>query len=155
MSARIVGAAVQWLRDGLGLIERAADVEALAGRVPSSDGVIFVPALAGLGAPYWDAEARGLVCGITRGTTAAHLARAALEAIAQQVTDLLEAMSEDLGRPLGKMRVDGGAGTHAGAHGSCAELTCRAAGRAGRPLGPTPSVFVLAEVVLERARAWP
>jgi glycerol kinase len=109
MSARIVGAAVQWLRDGLGLIERAADVEALARRVPSSDGVIFVPALAGLGAPYWDAEARGLVCGITRGTTAAHLARAALEAIAQQVTDLLEAMSEDLGRPLGKMRVDGGA----------------------------------------------
>ena len=108
-SAFIAGAAVQWLRDGLGLIERAADVEALAGRVPSSDGVIFVPALAGLGAPYWDAEARGLVCGITRGTTAAHLARAALEAIAQQVTDLLEAMSEDLGRPLGKMRVDGGA----------------------------------------------
>jgi glycerol kinase len=84
-------------------------VEALARRVPSSDGVVFVPALAGLGAPYWDAEARGLVCGITRGTTAAHLARATLEAIAQEVTDLLEAMSEDLGRPLGKMRVDGGA----------------------------------------------
>jgi glycerol kinase len=108
-SAFIAGAAVQWLRDGLGIIKRAADIEALARSVPSSDGVVFVPALAGLGAPYWDAEARGLVCGITRGTSAAHLARATLEAIAQEVTDLLEAMSEDLGRPLGKMRVDGGA----------------------------------------------
>jgi glycerol kinase len=112
-SAFIAGAAVQWLRDGLGLVASASEVEALARRVPSSDGVTFVPALAGLGAPYWDAEARGLVCGITRGTTAAHLARATLEAIAHEVADLLEAMAADLGRPLGRMRVDGGAAANA------------------------------------------
>jgi glycerol kinase len=108
-SAFIAGAAVQWLRDGLGLIKSAADIEPLARSVGSSEGVVFVPALAGLGAPYWDAEARGLFCGITRGTTAAHLARATLEAIAHEVTDLLRAMEEDLGRPVGRIRVDGGA----------------------------------------------
>jgi glycerol kinase len=108
-SAFVAGAAVQWLRDGLGLIKSAADIEGLACAVPSSGGVTFVPALSGLGAPYWDADARGLIAGITRGTTAAHLARAALEGIALEVNDLLVAMAEDLGRPLAKMRVDGGA----------------------------------------------
>jgi glycerol kinase len=108
-SSFIAGAAVQWLRDGLGLIERSSDVEALAASVPSSEGVTFVPALAGLGAPYWDAGARGLITGMTRGTTKAHIARATLEAIAFQVDDLLRAMAMDLGQPLAKMRVDGGA----------------------------------------------
>jgi glycerol kinase len=108
-SAFIAGAAVQWLRDGLGLIKSAAEIEALARRVPSSEGVTFVPALSGLGAPYWDAEARGLITGITRGTTAAHMARATLEGIALEVDDLLRAMAEDLQKPLAKMRVDGGA----------------------------------------------
>jgi glycerol kinase len=111
-SAFIAGAAVQWLRDGLGLIERAGDVERLARSVDNSAGVYFVPALAGLGAPYWDADARGLICGLTRGTSAAHLARATLEAIAHQVTDLTESMAEDLGKPLGRMRVDGGAASN-------------------------------------------
>ena len=108
-SAFIAGAAVQWLRDGLGVIKAAADIEQLANRVPTSDGVYFVPALAGLGAPYWDAEARGMICGLTRGSTVAHLARATLEGIAHEVTDLAEAMADDLGKPLSKMRVDGGA----------------------------------------------
>ncbi|MBW2527893.1 MAG: glycerol kinase GlpK [Deltaproteobacteria bacterium] len=108
-SAFIAGAAVQWLRDGLGLIDSAPAVEPLARQVESSDGVFFVPALAGLGAPYWDPDARGLICGMTRGTTAAHLARATLEAIAHEVTDLLESMSQDLNKPLGHLRVDGGA----------------------------------------------
>ena len=108
-SAFIAGAAVQWLRDGLGVIKSAAEIEALARSVPSSEGVTFVPALSGLGAPYWDPEARGLICGLTRGSTAAHLARATLEGIALEVRDLLGAMAEDLGKPLGKMRVDGGA----------------------------------------------
>lgn len=108
-SSFIAGAAVQWLRDGLGIIKNAADIEALARTVEASDGVTFVPALSGLGAPYWDADARGVVCGITRGTTGAHLARATLEGIAFQVTDLLHAMGEDLGKPLARMRVDGGA----------------------------------------------
>ena len=108
-SAFIAGAAVQWLRDGLGIVKTAADIEALARSVPSSDGVTFVPALSGLGAPYWDPEARGLVCGLTRGSTAAHLARATLEGVALEVRDLLGAMADDLGKPLGKMRVDGGA----------------------------------------------
>ena len=108
-SCFIAGAAVQWLRDGLGLIENSADIEALARSVESSDGVVFVPALAGLGAPYWDPEARGLISGITRGTTRAHLARAVLEAVALEVQDLVHAMSEDLGGALTKMRVDGGA----------------------------------------------
>lgn len=105
----IAGAAVQWLRDGLGIISSAAQIEALAGEVPDSGGVIFVPALAGLGAPHWRAEARGLITGLTRGTTRAHLARACLEGIALQVSDLIEAMEADAGRGLGVLRVDGGA----------------------------------------------
>jgi glycerol kinase len=108
-SSFIAGAAVQWLRDGLGIIQSAKEIEALARSVVSSEGVSFVPALAGLGAPYWDPGARGLITGITRGTTRAHLARATLEAIALQVNDLIGAMSDDLGRPIAKMRVDGGA----------------------------------------------
>jgi len=108
-SVFIAGAAVQWVRDGLCAIGSAAEIEALARQVPSSDGVVFVPALAGLGAPYWDADARGLIAGITRGTTRAHLARATLEAIAFQVNDLLRSLAEDLGRPIEKLRVDGGA----------------------------------------------
>jgi len=108
-SSFIAGAAVQWLRDGLGIIERASDIEALARSVSSTEGVVFVPALSGLGAPHWNAHARGLVTGLTRGTTRAHLARAALEGIAFQVADLLGAMSEDLGQELRGMRVDGGA----------------------------------------------
>lgn len=108
-SVFIAGAAVQWLRDGLGVIGSAPEVEALAASVASSDGVVFVPALAGLGAPHWDAEARGLITGITRGTTRAHLARASLEAIAFQVDDLLRAMQSDLGRDIARLKVDGGA----------------------------------------------
>lgn len=108
-SVFIAGAAVQWLRDGLGLIETSAEVEALAGQVPDTDGVYLVPAFAGLGAPHWDAYARGTVVGITRGTTKAHLARAALEGIAFQVADVLTAMEEDTGVPIAELRVDGGA----------------------------------------------
>jgi glycerol kinase len=108
-SAFIAGAAVQWLRDGLGLIKSAKEIEALARRVPSSDGVVFVPALAGLGAPHWDPDARGTITGITRGTTSAHLARATLEGIAFEVRDLLDAMSKDSKRSLARLRVDGGA----------------------------------------------
>jgi glycerol kinase len=106
-SSFVAGAAVQWLRDGLGLIRSAGDIEPLACGVSSSGGVVFVPALAGLGAPYWDAEARGLICGLTRGSTAAHIARAVLEGIAFSVADLLDAMGE--ATPLKRMRVDGGA----------------------------------------------
>lgn len=108
-SVFIAGAAVQWLRDGLGIIGSAPEVETLARSVSSSDGVVFVPALAGLGAPYWDSEARGLITGITRGTTKAHIARATLESIAYQVDDLVRAMGDDLGRDVRRMRVDGGA----------------------------------------------
>jgi len=108
-SCFIAGAAVQWLRDGLGLIGSAREIEALARQVSSSEGVVFVPALSGLGAPYWDPEARGLITGITRGTTRAHLARATLEAIAFQVEDVIVAMRGDLGHPVTRMRVDGGA----------------------------------------------
>jgi glycerol kinase len=111
-SAFIAGAAVQWLRDGLGLVKSADEIEALARKVSGSDGVSFVPALAGLGAPYWDQGARGVITGITRGTTAAHLARATLEGIAMQVLDLLSAMARDAKRRLGDsgaLRVDGGA----------------------------------------------
>jgi len=108
-SAFVAGAAVQWLRDGLGVIRTAAEIEALARSVPTSEGVTFVPALSGLGAPYWDPDARGVICGLTRGSTAAHLARATLEGIALEVRDLLGAMADDLGTPLGRMRVDGGA----------------------------------------------
>jgi glycerol kinase len=109
-SAFIAGAAVQWLRDGLGIIKSAKDIEALARKVSSSDGVVFVPALAGLGAPHWDPGARGTITGLTRGSTAAHLARATLEAIAFEVRDLLDAMAKDAGnRRLTRLRVDGGA----------------------------------------------
>jgi glycerol kinase len=105
----IAGAAVQWLRDGLGLIRSSAEVEALAASVHDSDGVVLVPAFVGLGAPYWDPYARGAVLGITRGTTAGHLARAAVEAMAFQTRDLLEAMHDDAGIKLAELKVDGGA----------------------------------------------
>jgi glycerol kinase len=108
-SVFIAGAAIQWLRDGLGLIARAADIDALAASVPDAGGVHFVPALAGLGAPYWDPHARGTIVGITRGTTRAHLARATLEAIAFQSAELTEAMAADSGIALTELRVDGGA----------------------------------------------
>jgi glycerol kinase len=100
---------VQWLRDGLGIIENSADVEKLAATVPSSGGVYLVPAFAGLGAPHWDQYARGTITGITRGTTAAHLARAALDGIAFQVADVLEVMKEDSRIAIEGLRVDGGA----------------------------------------------
>ncbi len=108
-SAFIAGAAVQWLRDQLGFFSSSAEVEALAATVSDTGGVIFVPALVGLGAPHWRPEARGILCGLTRGTSRAHIARAALEGIAHQVADILEAMVGDLGRPLEELRVDGGA----------------------------------------------
>jgi glycerol kinase len=108
-SAFIAGALVQWLRDGLGIIAKASEVEALARSVPDSGGVTIVPALAGLGAPHWRPEARGLMSGITRGTTKAHIARAALEAIALQNVDLLRAMQADAGIGITNLRVDGGA----------------------------------------------
>ncbi|MEJ2201980.1 MAG: FGGY-family carbohydrate kinase, partial [Desulfuromonadaceae bacterium] len=108
-SAFIAGAAVQWLRDGLGLLQSSADIEALAASVADSGELVFVPALTGLGAPHWKSGARGVIHGITRGTTAAHLARATLEGIALQIHDLARAMSEDRGHPLGSFRVDGGA----------------------------------------------
>jgi len=108
-SAFIAGAAVQWLRDGLGIIKSAKDIEALARSVPSSDGVVFVPALAGIGAPHWDQDARGSITGLTRGTTAGHLARATLEGIAFEVRDLLDAMAKDAKRPITRLRADGGA----------------------------------------------
>src|SRR5205085_4506802 len=112
-SAFIAGAAVQWLRDGLGLIGRSADVESLAEKVPSAGDVVFVPALTGLGAPHWDPDARGLICGLTRGTTASHLARATLEGIALSVADLGRAMEADLGARMTRLRVDGGASENA------------------------------------------
>ena len=105
----IAGAAVQWLRDGLGLIANAPEVERLAREVPDSGGVIFVPALAGLGAPYWRPEARGIISGLTRSTTRSHLARACLEGIALQVSDLIDAMQLDADCPLDVLKVDGGA----------------------------------------------
>ncbi len=108
-SVFIAGAAVQWLRDGLNLFSSAAEVEALAASVPDSGGVVFVPALAGLGAPHWNPDARGIITGITGGTTKAHLARATLDGIALSIDDVLRAMSGDLGTPLAELRVDGGA----------------------------------------------
>ena len=103
------GAVVQWLRDELGLIERSDDIQALAAQVPDSGGVTLVPAFTGLGAPYWKPDARGAIVGLTRGTTKAHIARAALECIAFQSTALLQAMARDVGTPLTELRVDGGA----------------------------------------------
>ena len=108
-SVFICGAVVQWLRDGLGLIENSADVEALAATVDDSDGVYLVPAFVGLGAPYWDPYARGTLLGITRGTTAGHLARAAVESMAFQSRDVLDAMQKDSGVDLAELKVDGGA----------------------------------------------
>jgi glycerol kinase len=108
-SAFIAGAAVQWARDGLKLIRSAAEIEALAASVPDSDGVTFVPALTGLGAPWWNPQATGMFTGLTRGTNQAHMARAILEGIAFQNADILTAMQKDLGRPIESLNVDGGA----------------------------------------------
>src|SRR3954468_8787642 len=108
-SAFIAGAVVQWLRDGLGLFKKSGEIEALAKSVRDSGGVTFVPALAGLGAPHWRQEARGLISGIDRGVTKAHLARAALEGIAFEIHDLAQAMAQDIGKPMPMFRVDGGA----------------------------------------------
>jgi glycerol kinase len=108
-SVFIAGAAVQWLRDGLGLIKSSAEIEKLAATVPDAGGVYLVPAFAGLGAPHWDQYARGTITGITRGTTAAHFARAALEGIAFQVADILDVMKQDSGIAINELRVDGGA----------------------------------------------
>ncbi|WP_442507831.1 glycerol kinase GlpK [Novipirellula sp. SH528] len=105
----IAGAIVQWLRDGLGIIESSSEIEPLAASVTDSDGVYLVPAFAGLGAPHWDAYARGTIVGLTRGTTRAHIARAALEGIAFQVADVLDAMQKDAGTKIAELRVDGGA----------------------------------------------
>jgi glycerol kinase len=105
----IGGAVTQWLRDGLGLIRESAEIESLASRVPDNGGVYFVPAFSGLGAPHWNPYARGTITGLTRGTTSGHLARAALEGIAYQVADVLEAMQKDSGLRLKQLRVDGGA----------------------------------------------
>jgi glycerol kinase len=108
-SVFVAGAAVQWLRDGLGIIESSSDVEALAASVPDSGGVSFIPSLTGLGAPFWNPDARGLLHGITRGTTKAHIARATLEGIAYQVSFVVEAMAKDAGIEISRLRVDGGA----------------------------------------------
>jgi glycerol kinase len=108
-SVFIAGAVVQWLRDGLALFARSDDVEALARQVDDAGGVFFVPAFVGLGAPHWDATARGTIVGLTRGTTKSHIARAALESIAFQSFDVLESMQRDAARPLMELRVDGGA----------------------------------------------
>lgn len=105
----IAGAAVQWLRDGLGLISKSSEIEGLASQVADTEGVVFVPALTGLGAPYWDPDARGELTGLTRGTTRAHVARAVLEGIAFQGVDILQAMQKDAGRKLKTLNVDGGA----------------------------------------------
>ena len=108
-SVFVGGAVVQWLRDGLGLIRRSEEVEALAKSAPDNGGVFFVPAFVGLGAPHWDSYARGSIFGLTRGSTAGHMARAALESIAYQVADLLDAMRRDSGASVPELRVDGGA----------------------------------------------
>lgn len=108
----VAGAVVQWLRDGLGIIGRSEQIEELAAQVPDNGNVYFVPALTGLGAPYWDQFARGTIVGISRGTTAAHIARAALEGIAYQTMDVIDAMALDAGMSLKELRVDGGASTN-------------------------------------------
>ena len=107
-SVFVAGATVQWLRDQLGFVASSAEIEALAGSVADTNGAVFVPALTGLGAPWWDSLVRGTLVGLTRGTSKAHLARAALEAVAMQVCDLAEAMGKDVGSPLARLRVDGG-----------------------------------------------
>ncbi|QIO09606.1 glycerol kinase GlpK [Acinetobacter lanii] len=108
-SVFMAGAIVQWLRDGLGIIKNSNEVERLACKVDSSEGVVLVPAFTGLGAPHWDTDARALLCGMSRGTNKAHIARAALESIAFQVSDVLTAMQSDITHPLKELRVDGGA----------------------------------------------
>ncbi len=108
-SVFIGGAVVQWLRDNLGIIKHSSDIEKLAASVPDSEGVYFVPAFTGLGAPYWDPYARGAIVGLSRGTTDAHLARSALDSIAHQVADVLKAMEADAGIGIAEIRVDGGA----------------------------------------------
>ena len=108
-SVFVTGAAVQWLRDGLGMLESAEEIEPLAASVPDSGGVVFVPALTGLGAPQWDPTARGLIIGITRGTTGAHIARATLEAIAFEVSDIVDLMTQDGAVSLDRLAIDGGA----------------------------------------------
>lgn len=108
-SVFIAGAAVQWLRDELKMIDSSPEVESLAASVPDSGGVVFVPALAGLGAPHWNSEARGLIWGLTRGSNQGHIARATLEGVAFMTHDVLQAMSDDLGRPIEGLKVDGGA----------------------------------------------
>ncbi|HEY0047646.1 MAG TPA: glycerol kinase GlpK [Pyrinomonadaceae bacterium] len=113
-SVFIGGAVIQWLRDALGIIEKSADVEALAGSVADNGGVYFVPAFAGLGTPHWNQTARGTIIGLTRGTGKAHIARAALESIAYQTADLLDAMHADAGIELKELRVDGGATSNTG-----------------------------------------
>ena len=105
----VAGAAVQWLRDGLGIIRSSSEVEALAASVPDNGGVYFVPALTGMGAPYWDQEARGVLVGLTRGSSAAHIARATLEGIAFQTMDIVAAMERDAGILISELKVDGGA----------------------------------------------
>jgi glycerol kinase len=110
-SVFIGGAVVQWIRDGLGLVRTAPEIEALAATVGDNGGVYLVPAFAGLGAPHWDPYARGTIVGITRGTSSGHIARAALESVAYQVADLLDAMAADSGIALSELRVDGGAAT--------------------------------------------
>ena len=113
-SVFVGGAVVQWLRDGLRVIRKSEDVEALAQSVPDNGGVFFVPAFVGLGAPHWDSYARGSIFGLTRGSTSGHIARAALESIAYQVADLLDAMRRDSGDPVQELRVDGGAAANDG-----------------------------------------
>lgn len=108
-SIYVGGSVVQWIRDGLGFIKSSSEIEELASTVPDSGGVYFVPALTGLAAPYWDPYARGLICGITRGTTRAHIARAALDGIAFQTYDIAQAMAKDMNAPLKELKVDGGA----------------------------------------------
>lgn len=108
-SVFVAGSVVQWLRDGLGIIKSSSEIEALASTVPDNGGVYFVPALTGLGAPYWDSYARGCICGLTRGTTSAHIARAALEGIAFQTMDIVEAMHKDAAMDICELKVDGGA----------------------------------------------
>ena len=108
-SVFMAGAIVQWLRDGLGIIQHSNEVEKLACQVKDTDGVVLVPAFTGLGAPHWDSDARALLCGMSRGTNKAHIARAALESIAFQVSDVLTAMQSDIAHPLKELRVDGGA----------------------------------------------
>jgi glycerol kinase len=105
----VAGSVVQWLRDGLGIIRSSSEVEALAASVPDNGGVYYVPALTGLGAPYWDQYAKGCIYGLSRGTTAAHIARAALEGIAFQTMDIVNAMEKDAGVRLAELKVDGGA----------------------------------------------